>query len=43
MVGFIYRLEQRDGIPADPPTLRSAVSTWQPGDVIPLSRERAFA
>jgi hypothetical protein len=25
---FTFRLEQQDGTPADPPTLRSAVPNW---------------
>jgi hypothetical protein len=36
---FAYRLEREDGTPADPPTLRSAVSSWRPGDSIPLGRD----
>jgi hypothetical protein len=39
---FAYRLEREDGSPADPPTLRSAVSSWQPGDSIPLGRDRTL-
>jgi hypothetical protein len=37
-MAFMFRLEQEDGAPADPPTLKSAVPDWQPGDVIPLGR-----
>jgi hypothetical protein len=36
MAGFTYRLEQKDGTPADPPTFRAAVSNWRPGDTINL-------
>lgn len=36
MGAFLYRLEQEDGTPADPPTLRTAVPTWNAGDTIPL-------
>lgn len=35
-MAFAYRLEHRDGTPADPPTFRTAVSNWKAGDVIPL-------
>jgi hypothetical protein len=36
MGAFLYRLEQEDGTPADPPTLKTAVPEWRPGDTIPL-------
>jgi hypothetical protein len=36
MGAFLYRLEQEDGTPADPPTLKTAVPDWRPGDTIPL-------
>jgi hypothetical protein len=39
---FAYRLEWEDGTPADPPTLRSAASSWHAGDSIPLGRDRAL-
>jgi hypothetical protein len=42
MGAFLYRLEQEDGTPADPPTLRTAVSVWGPGDTIPLGRDRTL-
>ena len=35
-MAFMFRLEQEDGSPADPPTLRAAVPNWRPGDTIPL-------
>jgi hypothetical protein len=35
-MAFSFRLEDKDGIPADPPTFRTAVPSWQAGDVIPL-------
>jgi hypothetical protein len=35
-MAFMYKLETRDGIPADPPTLTTAVPNWRPGDAIPL-------
>jgi hypothetical protein len=33
---FTYRLEQADGTPADPPTVRTAVPNMRPGDTIPI-------
>jgi hypothetical protein len=42
MGAFEYKLEQKDGSPADPPTLRTAVSTWSAGDTIPLGRDNAL-
>jgi hypothetical protein len=42
MGAFLYRLEQEDGTPADPPVLRIAVSAWSPGDTIPLGRNRSL-
>jgi hypothetical protein len=35
-VAFSFRLEQRDGTPADPPTLSTGVPIWAPGHTIPL-------
>jgi hypothetical protein len=37
-MAFMFRLVQEDGAPADPPTLKSAVPDWHPGDAIPLGR-----
>jgi hypothetical protein len=37
---FAYKLERADGTPADPPTLKTAVPTWQEGDTIPLGKGR---
>lgn len=42
MAGFTFRLEQEDGIPADPPTFHSVVPTWRPGDTIPLGADRTL-
>jgi len=36
MAGFLFKLETRDGSPADPPTLSAAVPSWSPGDAIAL-------
>jgi hypothetical protein len=41
-MAFTYKLEQEDGTPADPPTFRTAVPTWSPGDTIPLGRDRTL-
>jgi hypothetical protein len=38
-MAFTYTLEQEDGTPADPPTLRTAVPTWNAGGTI-LPRPR---
>jgi hypothetical protein len=35
-MAFLFKLETTDGVPADPPTLSSAVPNWRPGDTIPL-------
>jgi hypothetical protein len=35
-MAFTYKLEQQDGTPADPPTLKTAVPDWRPGDTVPL-------
>jgi hypothetical protein len=42
MAGFTFKLELADGTPADPPTLRTAVPNWNPGDTIPLGRDRVL-
>jgi hypothetical protein len=39
---FAYKLEMRDGSSADPPSFRTAVLTWRPGDVIPLGGGRSL-
>jgi hypothetical protein len=36
VTAFVYRLEKADGGPVEPPTIRSAISNWGPGDTIPL-------
>lgn len=38
---FSYKLEQQDGTPADPPTIRTAAPT-RPGDTIPLGRNKTL-
>jgi hypothetical protein len=42
MAGFLFRLETAPGVPADPPTLQSAVPNWRSGDTIPLGRDRTL-
>ena len=38
-MAFMFRLEQEDGSPAEPPTLKTAVPNWRPGDTIPHGRK----
>ena len=42
MAGFLFRLETTQGVPAEPPTLTSAVPNWRPGDTIPLGPDRTL-
>lgn len=37
-MAFLFRLETVDGVPAEPPTLTSAVPNRRPGHTIPLGR-----
>jgi hypothetical protein len=37
-MAFLFRLETKDGAPAEPATFDTAVPNWCPGDVIPLGR-----
>jgi hypothetical protein len=37
-MAFLFRLETTDGLPAEPPTLTTAVPNWRAGDAIPLGR-----
>ena len=37
-MAFFYRLEMRDGLPAEPPTFSTVVPNWHAGDMIPLGR-----
>jgi hypothetical protein len=41
-MAFLFRLETRDGTPADPPKLESAVPNWSAGDTIPLGASRTL-
>jgi hypothetical protein len=38
-MAFMFELAREDGTPADPPSLRTAVPMWRPGDAIPLGRK----
>jgi hypothetical protein len=40
-MAFMFRLEHGHGSAADPPTLKSAVPDWHPGDTIPLGGKDA--
>lgn len=42
MIGFTFKLEHVDGSVADPPTYRTAVPNWQPGDTIPIRADRTL-
>jgi hypothetical protein len=37
-MAFLFRLETQEGVPAEPPTLKSAVPNWRAGDMIPLGQ-----
>jgi len=39
---FTFKLERLDGTPADPPTFKTTVHTWTPGDTIPLGSGRTL-
>ena len=39
---FTFKLELKDGTPADPPTFAAAVPNWKPGDTIPLGSGRSL-
>jgi hypothetical protein len=39
---FTFKLERLDGTPADPPSYRTTVYRWSPGDRIPLWRDKAL-
>ena len=41
-MAFLFRLETRDGQPAEPPTLRASTPAWSVGDVIALGAGRAL-
>ena len=37
-----FKLERLDGTPADPPSIKSSVLAWSPGDRIPISAGRSL-
>jgi hypothetical protein len=37
-MAFLFRLETRQGVAAEPPTFKTAVPNWRAGDTIPLGR-----
>jgi hypothetical protein len=39
---FTFKLERLDGTPADPPSFKTSVLVWKPGDRIPLSSNRTL-
>jgi hypothetical protein len=41
-MAFRFKLELKDGTPADPPTFHTAVPNWDAGDTVPLGRDRAL-
>jgi hypothetical protein len=41
-MAFLFRLQTRDGAPAEPPTLTSAVPNWSSGDMIPLGADKTL-
>lgn len=41
-MAFLFKLETRDGLPAEPSTLRASTPTWNVGDVIALGAGRAL-
>jgi len=41
-MAFLFKLETRDGLPAEPPTLSAAVPNWSASDVIALGAGRSL-
>ena len=37
-----FKLERLDGTPAYPPSFKTTVLVWKPGDTIPLSADRTL-
>jgi hypothetical protein len=40
-MAFAFRLEHKDGTPADPPELKAAVPNWRVGNTIALGEKDA--
>jgi hypothetical protein len=41
-MSFTFTLEHENGSPAEPPTFKTAVRNWRPGDTIPLGANRTL-
>jgi hypothetical protein len=41
-MAFLFKLETKDGTPAEPASLATAVPNWRPGDTISLGANRAL-
>jgi hypothetical protein len=41
-MAFRFKLEHKDGKPADPPMLKAAVPNWRPGHTIALRPDRTL-
>jgi len=41
-MAFVFKLENQDGTPADPPTLHTVVPNWRPGDFFHLGAGRTL-
>jgi hypothetical protein len=39
---FTFKLERLDGTPAGPPSFKTTVLVWNPGDTIPLGPNRTL-
>jgi hypothetical protein len=39
---FTFKLERLDGTPAEPPSFKTTVLVWNPGDTIPLGPNRTL-
>jgi hypothetical protein len=37
-----FKLERLDGTPADPPSFKTTILNWQPGDRIPLDAKKTL-
>jgi hypothetical protein len=38
---FTIKLERVDGTPAEPPSIKTGVTNWRPGDTIPIGRRHS--
>jgi hypothetical protein len=41
-MSFTFTLEHEDGSPAEPSTFKTVIPNWNPGDTIPLGRDRTL-